>query len=294
MRTGQVGTRISNDLPPGRFALAVALKGLYGHLEPVSLEQAADRIAAKRSGTPTHKSALSRYLNGKVLPPADFIQALYSLAIEQSGESAVGVSLGEVLRLRQQAEWRRCKTCPKVQRENEGLRREVGVLRQIRAGLTGSDAAGNRARQPAVAVARRTPRALPVPPGSGDRQLTSSYNIAVRQMARHAAELSRQGQSYEVISLMRESAAVLTPLESAAAIALLRRLEQADLADAMLMMYGREQPEKRVIITASALCEAGHVDDAGTLLKAAARATACEVQPGQEREELSGRFTEVP
>ncbi|MGO4755939.1 hypothetical protein AB4212_46340, partial [Streptomyces sp. 2MCAF27] len=63
---------------------------------------------------------------------------------------------------------------------------------------------------------------------------------------------------------------VLTPLESAASLVLLRKQHRDRLADTLITIYGRDHPKRDVIRAALQLHEYGMADDAGAMLRAAA------------------------
>ncbi|PVC70661.1 hypothetical protein DBP18_20040 [Streptomyces sp. CS081A] len=91
---------------------------------------------------------------------------------------------------------------------------------------------------------------------------------AAQQLATTAASLRVSGQIGHAVALIQDTSASLSPLESAAAIALLRG-GQDDLADTAIGINGRSRAEGDVMRIAVELHALGLPDDAGAILRAA-------------------------
>lgn len=252
-------SRIRAGLPPGRRALASVIAELYGHLGVGTLNEAADLLASR--SWRKDPSEISRYRNGSRKPPLGFVELLHALAIERAGLKAVRLTLGELQAIHAAAEVTICRTCTPLRKENDRLRSEYGRLLAEHEQAEPRTPGSNRA-QPV----RPTP--LPVPSQAGDRQRGARDVAAARQAAATAAEFHASGRTGYAVSWLQDAAASLTPLESAASIALLRQ-QEARLAETAIGIHGRSRPEKDVIRIALELHELGLPDDAGAILRAA-------------------------
>ncbi|MFE5580154.1 hypothetical protein [Kitasatospora sp. NPDC056531] len=293
MRAGQIGTRIDPSLPPGRRQLAKALVAVYGRLGTSTLAEATELLASH--GYKKHASEISRYLNGVHVPPRGFVERLYDVAAERASNTRFRLAKQELLALHASAESTLCKACPKVGRENDDLRSAMAGLKQTNGELLeridflqlkgdqhqaenlelrdrveqlDEERAGLEA---ALAATRDRSAPLPVPSLAGDRQRSASDVLAAQQLVRQAEEVHRLGEDSAVLSLLGEASQVLTPLESAAALVLLRQQRRNQLAETLLGIYGRDQPEKHVIRAALELHDYGMAADAGALLRASVR-----------------------
>ncbi|MFI1854914.1 hypothetical protein [Streptomyces sp. NPDC020480] len=257
--------KLSDETPPGRRALAQMVNHLFQHLGTATLKEAAELMTSH--GYPTDKSRLSRYRSGKNRPPEEFLVALHAVAVERAGgEGAVGFSVYDVLEVRAAAETKPCNVCPtlygrirRIRNRNRRLLRDNRHLFWAKAGL-----------EEELADVRKNTTPLPVPPQRGDRQRAARDVAAARQLAAMTADLDEATSPDAAVAVLRQTAEVLTPLESAASVALLRGEHRDELADTLITMYGRDHPEKDVIRAALKLHEYGMTDDAGTMLRAAA------------------------
>ncbi|MET9829842.1 hypothetical protein ABZ078_11090 [Streptomyces sp. NPDC006385] len=263
---------IKSDISPGRRALAEALQSLArllrseersqdkGVYTRPTQEEAAGRIK-------TSSTSLSRFLSGHYVPDVSVVRNLHAAAVDDT-DGLVGISFGELEVMRETAEAeRRCHRCANLadeaaslSTEAESLRRQLKVLENDRAGLQARLATLTRATQ------------LPVPRRRGDRQLMSRDKTAARQVAEQAQDLQRQGShdSEAVLILLRQTAMeVLSPAETAITLGVLRELDQHHLADNLIHVYARDQPDQSVMNVALALHELGLPDDAGAILRAA-------------------------
>ncbi|MDW6060900.1 hypothetical protein SAZ11_26380 [Streptomyces sp. FXJ1.4098] len=257
--------KVSEEAPPGRRALAQLVSQLLQHLGTATLKEAAELITSH--GYPTDKSRLSRYRSGKNRPPEGFLVALHAVAVEHAGgEAAVGISKYDALEVLAAAETKACAVCPtlyrrirRVRNRNRRLLHDNRRLFRAKAGLEAE-----------LADVRKDMAPLPVPPQRGDRQRLEHDVAAARQLAVMTAELDETAEPDVALAVLRQTSEVLTPLESAASVALLRGEHRHELADTLITMYGRDHPDKEVIRAALQLHEYGMVDDAGTMLRAAA------------------------
>ncbi|MFE1550497.1 hypothetical protein [Streptomyces sp. NPDC058718] len=257
--------KIRTDLPPGRQALAGAIATLYRHLAVATLAEASDLLASRNWRK--DPSEISRYRSGARKPPLGFVEQLHAAAVEKAGLQAVGMSLGNVRQIHAAAEPTLCRDCAPLRRENAHLRTENGRLLAHQKPVESRVPAASYAGLPADPVST-TP--LPVPSGSGDRQRSARDIAAARQLAATVADFHGDGQTSHAVSWLQDASVSLSPLESAASIALLRQ-QEARLADTAIGIHGRNRPEKDVILIALELYEFGLPDDAGALLRAAVR-----------------------
>ncbi|GGU87755.1 hypothetical protein GCM10010275_24770 [Streptomyces litmocidini] len=265
MAAGLVGTKAGENLPPGRRNLARHLAALYEHLGTQTLRHAADHLAAR--GYKKDPSEISRYLNGERLPPASFVAALYDAAaamLADSGHESVSMTKEHVHEVHAAAEPRLCRSCAKLRRRIRKLQADVKRLHALRAGLQAG-------LETAQSTGPGEPAPLPVPPSDGDRQQTAQDVAAARQVASRAGQLQEEGAQGEALSYLQQTSEVLTPVESAAALVLLRRQRQDQLAETLIQMYGRDQADRDVLRVALELHRYGQMDDVGAILRAAAR-----------------------
>ncbi|MES4906183.1 MULTISPECIES: hypothetical protein [unclassified Streptomyces] len=238
---------------------------LLEHLGAATLQEAAELITAH--GYPTDKSRLSRYRSGRNRPQEGFLVALHGIAVDRAGgEDTVGISEHDALEVLAAAETKACNVCPtlyrrirRVRNRNRRLLRDNRRLFRAKAGL-----------EEELADFRKNMASLPVPPQRGDRQRTAHDVAAAQQLAAMTADLDETTEPDTAVAVLRQTAEVLTPLESAASVALLRGEHRHELADTLITMYGRDHPDKDVIRAALELHGYGMVDDAGAMLRAAA------------------------
>ncbi|MDH6226809.1 hypothetical protein [Streptomyces sp. MJP52] len=211
----------------------------------------------------TSETSLSRYLSGGNVPPADFVKRLYAACENAGYNPGEGGSLEYVQALRTRAETeRRCAHCLQFSREIEQLQDELVAARR-EAGTRNKAGWLSRSR------AGETQTQLPVPRGRGDRQLSQNDVAAARALAERSEVLVRSGNSDQAHMILRQSASVLSPLEAASVLVLLRNRQQDELAENLIHVYGRDQSHEAIMRASLALHEEGAADDAGALLRAA-------------------------
>ncbi|ARZ69295.1 hypothetical protein SMD11_3670 [Streptomyces albireticuli] len=224
-------------------------------------------------------STVHRYLSGRLPAPRHFIENLHTLANLTSGDRAAIKPLSHYLALRQAAEKTDCSSCRALRQQVSTLEEKVTALEDecahtrtetvsLRLPAKGPQSPSG-AGHAAVRGGSEPAAHLPVPPDKGDRQRTASDVAAARQLAQRAAELLAEDES-SALGLLHGTTDVLTPLESAASLVLLRQ-QHDQLADAFIQIYGREQSERAVMSVALQLHEYGMPDDAGAVLRAAVR-----------------------
>ncbi|WP_307043272.1 hypothetical protein [Streptomyces achromogenes] len=125
--------------------------------------------------------------------------------------------------------------------------------------------AGQRSRQ----TARRDAAQLPVPPRRGDRQLSNPEKRAALSVALQAGALQNGGRQDRALSLLRHSAEVLSPAETATLMFVLRESQLDDLAGTLIHIYGRDNSDPDIMQAAARLHQHGAPDDAAALLQAA-------------------------
>ncbi len=214
------------------------------------------------------------------MPEAATVESLHEEACRDAGgEHHVGVSLKELLRLHEEAEAERSRRGDKelaaevdalterlraAESEQAALRREVAELRST-VGELNASRAGLQARL----AAQRSASPLPVPLRKGDRQRMRKDVAAVRNLAMQAGKLEADGREGAALTLLRRSAEVLNPLETAAVLLALRQQQHDELADNLIHTYGRDQGDQDVLHVALTLHRQGSPDDAGAILQAA-------------------------
>ncbi|MGW1009759.1 hypothetical protein ACWD4X_06870 [Streptomyces termitum] len=251
--------KAGGDLPPGRRALSEALWVLYGHLRVKTLAEAAQLLDA--SGWKKDPSEISRYRNGRRKPPFSFIERMHELAARRAAPGAALPSLSELRKLHTDAEATLCRNCEVSRQENDRLREENSRL-------LSRQAPEPRAKADSIPAKSGPPVTLPVPPAAGDRQRDARDVAAAHQLADSALDLHTSGRTGYAVSLLQDSASSLTPLESAAAIALLRGT-QDDLAETVIGIHSRSRTSRDVMQIAVELHSFGLPQDAHALLQAA-------------------------
>ncbi|MFE1752733.1 hypothetical protein ACFW88_19680 [Streptomyces anandii] len=286
---------------PHMRSLAEALQALCRCLSPDERDERTGkrkRLTQARAAAriPCTDSCLSRYLTGKSLPAREIIEKLHAEACRDAGgEEFVNVTLDELQLLHDQAELeRRCRGCTDLtsdvntlkaqlsEAENEcsALRQkvqeqeaELSELAALRKTASRAAAAREfeaaRAGSQARPGARTSPGPLPVPRRRRDRQRMPRDVAAVRSLTEQARRLDTEGRHGAALTLLRRSAEVLNPLETAGVLLLLREQQHDDLADNLIHVYGRDQEERSILHLALSLHEQGSADDAGAILQAA-------------------------
>lgn len=277
--------KFRRDVPPGRRDLALALQDLCRHL--ISNGDESDEAGPKR---PTQKEAatrlncsdtsLSRFLSGYYVPGERFVLNLHQAACFDASDEAVGITIDALKTLHAQAESRRCAACNDLSEKAASLSRQVltaqadsAILLQTVDELEIAVEELETARaglEERLAVRGSTSNQLPVPRRRRDRQLMSNDMAAVRSVADQAQTLRDRGSAGMALTLLRQTTAeVLSPVESAATLALLRQQNQDELAENLIRIYGRDQTGEDVMCVALELHEQGLAADAGAILRAA-------------------------
>ncbi|MFG3161418.1 hypothetical protein ACGFY8_16215 [Streptomyces sp. NPDC048232] len=294
---------VDESVPPDRRRLAAALQSICRHLT----------VTAPHGAVVTHptqaqaaeylhvsETALTRYLQGRRIPPAGVAALIFDIACQDAGSShIIRTTKDELLELRARAEQERCSNCSRhrdaarvagqklraLQESHERLERsaverarELTELRQRTAALK-QETQRARASDPTpvgeagprtVQGAARAATLLPVPPRRGDRQQSKSETLAARNVGHRAEELLRGGRPDSTLALLRHTAEAYTPVEVALLVALLRTWEQDTLADNLVHIYARDRNDQDVVRAALMLHEQQAVTDAEALLRTAA------------------------
>ncbi|MGW2255440.1 hypothetical protein ACWCXH_35480 [Kitasatospora sp. NPDC001660] len=242
---------------------------MHRHLPVETLADTADLLARHQYGK-KHTSELSRYFNGQRVPPWTFVRWLYRLARTMVGAEVITVGEDELRRLHNQAESTLCRVCPQLRseraelrQERDNLRAEVDRLRDQEAGSLALKEAEPRQAAP-----------LPVPAAQGDRQRSAHEVLVALEFTDRAEQLADEGDLVSVAGLFQQVSEVLSPVESAAALVLLRQRQQDHLAENLIQIYARDQPDGAVIQAALALHDYGYPGDAGMVLRVATSARA--------------------
>ncbi|WP_306952098.1 hypothetical protein [Streptomyces sp. B4I13] len=164
-----------------------------------------------------------------------------------------------------------------LRKENTALQEETATLkhgvqalkaregRALKSTARRAIRAGQRSRQ----TARRDAAQLPVPPRRGDRQLSNPEKRAALSVALQAGALQNGGRQDRALSLLRHSAEVLSPAETATLMFVLRESQLDDLAGTLIHIYGRDNSDPDIMQAAARLHQHGAPDDAAALLQAA-------------------------
>ncbi|MFD7509716.1 hypothetical protein ACFV5N_10280 [Streptomyces sp. NPDC059853] len=265
-----MGSKIGKDVPPGRRKLAGVLRVLYGHLGAASLTDAGELFS--EWGHAKDPGQISRYLNGKTLPPEGFVRLLFDLAVQRSGVAQVGLGWADVQEAYAAAERTLCRRCVRLQEE-------IRILKAAaeQGGSSEPDAdAEERTEVSGSGVASSDATPLPVPRTGWDRQPgsrdASAAHVVASGLVARAGALGGQGNLSVLLELFQGAAGLLTPEECAAAIAAFHRQPTADssqFAETLLRIYGRERPAEDVMAASLELLEEHRLPaDAGALLKA--------------------------
>jgi hypothetical protein len=244
------------NLQPAHLELARALISLRRSLihpqRIPSLAEISQRLDDE-AGYPASVPLISKYLRLKEVPPAGFIKALHQLASSDAGPGNSLRAVGELLELR--AGDCSC-SCPK---------------HPASANRSTIAAPVNLSAMPSldVTLSSQKPAHLPVPHMTGDRQRIDSVYPAAANIAEVSAQLLADGKHEAALAVLNEVPERLGPTESAACLVLLRRQHQPHLADTLMRLYIREQPDKDVMRFAAELHAHGQMDDVGTTLWAA-------------------------
>ncbi|MEJ8669494.1 hypothetical protein WKI71_16945 [Streptomyces sp. MS1.AVA.1] len=197
------------------------------------------------------------------------MEALYTAACANAGgPESVGITLGKLAEMHERAKAERhCRRCANLSKKAELADAKADSLRR-QLEQTENDKAGLQERL--IALARATP--LPVPRRRRDRQRMPRDKAAALQVARQAQDLQDGGTHGRglALALLRQSTTeILSPAEAALTLVSLRELDQHQLADNLIHVYGRDQPDQDVMSIALTLHELGLPDDAGAILRAA-------------------------
>ncbi|MFF7556707.1 helix-turn-helix domain-containing protein [Streptomyces olivaceus] len=283
-----------DDVPPHKRKLAEALQHLCRHLLATQETKRGGRaLTQAKAAERLHcsESHLSKALSGRSMPSVSMIEALYDEACRHaSGEHTVGITPDE-LRFRhklaeeERQQLRRERTVGHdalreqlraAEFECAALRQEIEELAPLREEITGLRAAIKDLKttraglQSPLALRSAAPSPPPVPRRRGDRRRMRRDVSAVRTLAAQAGDLDAGGRAGSALRLLqRSSKEVLSPLETAGLLLLLRQRAQDELADNLIHVYGRDQGDRDVLHAALALHEQGSPDDAGAMLQAA-------------------------
>lgn len=289
-----------SDVPPGRRALATELQRLCRLLalnpdgSAPTQKQAADRL-------PVSDTSLSRFLSAAYLPGIAIVGSLHAVAsADAGGVERVGITLADLEKLHFQAAAEQCGDCVRLRSEVSTLRlqaaervvelvavqaelnateKEATVLREEAAALKremqalemlkSSPQSGIRAGQRSRPAPQPDAALLPVPLRRGDRQQSNPEMRAALNVARQAGALQTGGRQDGALALLHHSAEVLSPAETATLVCVLREGQLDELAGTLIHIYGRDNPDPRVMQAAAQLHQRGAPGDAAALLRAA-------------------------
>ncbi|MEU1817910.1 hypothetical protein ABZ543_22315 [Streptomyces roseifaciens] len=293
---------LGSGLSPEERALAEGLRELHALLDPESplTLQAVAELHSSHAGYGPSASTVSRYLSGRMAVPRDFVTHLHALAQRAAGAKEGFKPLSHYLGLHQRAENTGRSSHKELREKIRALEEEIRALEEKARALEGEceqarseyaqarseivdlrlqlsrlslmarrtqSGAGSHADRASAWAASGLAGHLPVPRDSGDRQRSAADVAAARQLVQRASELLAEDTS-SALALLQGTTEVLTPLEGAASLVLLRRGHH-QLADAFIRIYGRAQPDRTIMSVALQLHEYGMPDDASAILRAA-------------------------
>lgn len=263
MRLGDVGNT-DNASTVERRALAKALQELHNRLTPkLSLADLAKRltepIGKGGGGYPKAVTAdvLSRNFNGKRVPSAELVEALYTLV--NTGKPTDLAEFEQLCALRDAAEISRGSRRMALERRNGELMETVDQLKRELADTP-------RAAWPTENRELPTTPHLPVPPAEGDRQSKDFEGQVKRSAAQEYISLFVAGNHAAVLAGLRHIPDEHPAAWAAAFLAELREQGQADMADTLVNIYGRDRTPHEAVELAIELKAAGLTDDADALL----------------------------
>ncbi len=252
-----MGRRIREGLSKERRELVDQLKLFCSHLgsgRRQTLVVIVDRL--KRGyGYSMGGSTLSKVLSGDIFPEYRLVSALRDLACEDAGADAVGITAEELESLYWKAKDARCPACAGHVRRVRELEKQAKSCHKFHIDV----------RFPLSASA--TPAQLPVPLFEGDRQ-RSELAAAVDELTEKAAGALADGRQEDALALIAEIPERLDAPAVATCVTAFRGREEHSLAETLLQLYGREQPERQVIRLALQLQESGRISDAGAAMRA--------------------------
>lgn len=284
----------TSDIPPGKQALATELQGLCRLL---ALEPDGSAPTQGRAADRFHVSetSLSRYLSGKYLPGLTVIREIHAAV---HGAEGAGATLARLEKLHAAAEAEHCHGCVELRQqvntntaelsraqaelaaaeeETAALRKGAAALRRdVRAMESREGRALKRTTRRAIRAGQRSRQRtrqdtalLPVPRPRGDRQQSNPEMRAALSVAHQAGDLLSRGRQDGALALLRQSAGVISPAETAALVHVLRENQLNDLADTLIHIYGRDNSDPDVMQAATHLHGNGNPADAAALLQAA-------------------------
>ncbi|MEW2161907.1 helix-turn-helix transcriptional regulator [Streptomyces sp. NPDC007084] len=284
----------ASDISPGKRALATELQRLCRLL---ALEPDGSAPTQKQAAARLHVSetSLSRYLSGKYLPGQAVLRTIHTAV---DGIEGADVTLSHLEKLHAAADAEQCRACVELRRqvtagavelgstraERDAAQQEASALHkratalkhQVRAlearegrALKRTARRAIRAGQRSRQSARQDAALLPVPRSKGDRQQRIPEMRAALHVARQAGDLQSSGRQDGALSLLRQSAEVISPAETATLVHVLRETQLDDLASTLIHIYGRDNSDPDVMRAAAHLHQNGNPDDAAALLQAA-------------------------
>ncbi|MFF7532074.1 hypothetical protein ACFZB2_23665 [Streptomyces bobili] len=289
MAPSWINKEFRSNVPPGRQALAKALQQVCRHLTPAKSTRNRITQAKAAEHLRCSESALSRALSGHSLPGFDLVESFYKQACADAGsEDAISISLEELSTLHSEARTEKCHNCAVLEVEIDdltqqrqewesecsALRQTVAELDNLRREVAEQKAAvaklkAARAGLQARLATRSSSAQLPVPRRKGDRQLMRNDMTSARLIAHQAGKLERDRGPETALTLLRQTAEALSPLEIATLLILLREQRDDRLADNVIHIYGRDQSYQDVLHATLTLHEHGATEDAGAMLRAA-------------------------
>ncbi|MEV5881887.1 hypothetical protein AB0L74_04055 [Streptomyces sp. NPDC052020] len=296
---GWTAKRFSSDVPPGKRQLAKALQEVCRHLSPGDRAGTGPTQAEAALHVNVSETSLSRFLSGRSVPRLETLKHIYKTAsADAGGEDRITISKARLMELHERANADHCHSCVTLRAETEALReqlrdaadeiaraeetaqaasrdadrlrREVAALQQAVRRL--KETVASLTANPAGLEVRRAVRPvatspLPVPRRGGDRQRSARDKAAAQNVARRADELRSGSRQENAVPLLRHTTEALSHAEIAALLCLLRQQRQAELADNLIHMYGRDRSHQDVVHVAMELHRHGAQEDAGALLR---------------------------
>ncbi|MEV0054035.1 hypothetical protein AB0H34_26475 [Saccharopolyspora shandongensis] len=203
-----------------------------------------------KEGYPVTVSTLSRYRNGKSVPPEGFVRALHG-AVTVDTCDQVDISLEQLTTL--------CRSARNSSKRPRPLKLDADH------GFQGDDSV-SAAKILATPLPVETLRAYFADRQRIMRQQASTRsNVAAdakREAVDAAVTLSRSGRDDDALTLLRELPGVLGPATTGASIVKLRQYGEHALAETLIGTFSRERSDREVLRFSLALNYFGLVADA--------------------------------
>ncbi|MGY5127864.1 hypothetical protein [Streptomyces nigrescens] len=241
-----------------------------------SLREITEKITEDCHGKHISKSSVSRFFSGQKMPPTWFLSWLHDKSRHGGGGSGPGaVTLENLFAMRHRAKNpTSCKGCNERIHQLSRLEADLFTARNQKLGADlrlaeyrdtlvrlKSEAGGHERSADSGPTAH-----LPVPPPRRDRQGKKNIPDSSLNLADRLAELTSGQQHDNVRQLLHDAPTVLTPVESATAVALLRGREVHGPAQDLIQVYSQGRSSDEALRFVKGLLDRNLVADARAAL----------------------------